>query len=431
MKGLSFITILFIGIFYTFLCKNLNEYLLSEEKEKEIVTITSDDEQALKEGTFYLWKKGGYIYIDTPVITITQGSLSITGTLEGGIIGIKQPNGEYPRLNFKEQRDSASIYTSGVDVVGSHKLIQNIIVEYAGTFGIFINGQQNTIDHVITRYNGESGIYISQGSYLNNFYYCYSYRNFLLPKNTRIADGFSIEFGAVDNTFENCFAWDNSHNGFGYHSDGRKVMEGSLSYHQSASWNNGNMNVFSGKYDLDNGKEIDKNLWTIQEILKSDPDFTKMYKNKKFDLSNAKINNISAEKFLADYIKEDYGNGFIFEQTQKDRINVDYCVSFDHKSKGYNDIKSQNATGSFTNTVGFNNYMNYNLSYSFSKWNNVWGWGSNEKDEISSKFVVKKPSDIKSAQKNFYSVRDKIIESVNANTFPNINFDRVIRDLNE
>ena len=94
------------------------------------------------------------------------------------------------------------------------------------------------------------------------------------------------------------------------HSDGRKVMEGSLSYHQSASWNNGNMNVFSGKYDLDNGKEIDKNLWTIQEILKSEPDFTKMYKNKKFDLSNAKINNISAEKFLADYIKEDYGNGF-------------------------------------------------------------------------------------------------------------------------
>ena len=92
---------------------------------------------------------------------------------------------------------------------------------------------------------------------------------------------------------------------------------------------------------------------------------------------------------MADYIKEDYGNGFIFEQTQKDRINVDYCVSFDHKSKGYNDIKSQNATGSFTNTVGFNNYMNYNLSYSFSKWNNVWGWGSNEKDEISSKFVVK------------------------------------------
>ena len=64
-----------------------------------------------------MWKKGGYIYIDTPIITITQGSLSITGTLEGGIIGIKQPNGEYPRLNVKEQRDSASIYTSGVDVV--------------------------------------------------------------------------------------------------------------------------------------------------------------------------------------------------------------------------------------------------------------------------------------------------------------------------
>ena len=57
MKGLSFITILFIGIFYTFLCKNLNEYLLSEEKEKEIVTIRSDDEQALRKVLFICGKK--------------------------------------------------------------------------------------------------------------------------------------------------------------------------------------------------------------------------------------------------------------------------------------------------------------------------------------------------------------------------------------
>ena len=437
MKCLSSINILFIIIFSIFPCKSLNNSSLSDEKEKEIVTIKSDDEEAIKEATFYLWKLGGYIYIDTPVITLTQGSLSITGTLEGGIIGIKQPNGEYPRLNFKKQRDASTfIYTSGIDVVGSNKKIQNIIVEYAGTFGIFINGQKNTIDHVITRYNGKSGIYISQGSYSINFNYCYSYRNFLLPKNTRIADGFSIEFGAFDITFKNCFAWDNSHNGFGYHYTNGKSMEGGLSYHQSGSWNNGNMDVFSGKYDFDNGKEFDKKLWTVQEILKSDTNFEKNYKNEIFNLKNAKINNISAEVFLIDYFKEDYGNGFTFgnEKNEKDSNNrrtVEYCVSFDHKSKGYNNNKSQNFTGSFTNNVGFNNYINYELPYSFSKWNNVWGWNSNAKDKLDPELNVKIPKDMKSAQKNFYSVRDKIIDVVNANKFPNINFNNVIRNLNE
>jgi len=440
IKSIFFISILFILNFYTFHCKNLKSRGLSEEKEekeeKEITIITSDDEQALKEATFYLWKLGGYIYIDTPVITIKEGSLSITGTLKGGIIGIKQSNGEYPRLQFIEGRKDSTIpYSHGVDVVGSNKRIQNIIIENAGSFGLFINGQQNTFDHVITRYNGESGIYISQGSDSNTFNYCYSYRNFLLPTNIN-ADGFTIEVGANNNIFDNCFAWENSQNGFGYHYYNGKNKNGELTYSHSASWNNGNLDVFSGKYDFDNGKELDKNMWTIQEILKSDKEFEENYKNKTFDLKNAKINNIAALKSFINYNNEDDGNGFIFGNEKNDptltnRRIVDYCVSFDHKLKGFNNNKSQNFTGLFTNCVGFNNNMNYELPYSFAKWSNNWSWDSKEKDKLDGEVKVKKPDDIKSTNKEFYSVRDKIIDAVNANKFPDVNFDKVIKGLSE
>ena len=49
----------------------------------------------------------------------TEGTISIIGTIEGGIIKVKQPNSEYPRLNFKEQRDSIRVFYQLVkDVVG-------------------------------------------------------------------------------------------------------------------------------------------------------------------------------------------------------------------------------------------------------------------------------------------------------------------------
>lgn len=433
-KITSFINIIFILNAFIIHCKNLKEEkTLSEE---EIITrITSDDEQALKEATFILWKLGGYIYIDTPVITLTQGSLSITGTIEGGLIGVKQPNGEYPRLNFEECREALpNVYNHGIDIVGSNKKIQNIIIENAGSYGIFINGQKNTIDHVITRYNGASGIYISDGSNSNTFSYCYSYRNFLFPINKN-ADGFTVEVGTDNNVFNNCFAWDNIQNGFGYYYYSGKIKYDEIAYSHSACWNNGNIDIFTGRYDFDNGKELDKNLWTIQKILKSDKNFEKNYNNKIFDLEKAKINNISAMEFFSDYNEENGGNGFIFgneknEQIQINRRSVDYCVSFDHKSKGFNSNESKNFTSLFSNCIGFNNNMNYDLSYTFQKWNNNWSWDSKEEDKFSIEVITKKPNDIISEKKNFYSVRDQIINAVSADTFPELNFDKVIKGLN-
>ena len=440
MKRIFLINIFLFFSFDSFQCKFLeNKALTREEEGKIIATITTDDESALRQATFYLWKLGGIIYIDTPVINFkTEGSISITGTIEGGIIGKKQQNGEYPRLNFKEQRDSTTtFYQSGINVVGSNKVIKNLIVENAGTFGIFVSGQKNTIDHVITRYNGQSGIFVSSDSDSNTFNYIYSYRNFHFDENNLIADGFTVEIGGINNIFNNCFAWENSQNGFGYYHFNGLHKNGALTYTHSASWNNGNIDVFSGKYDFDNGKDLDKNMWTIQQIIKSDENFENNYNNKIFNLEDVIINTKPANDYFSEYSKEDEGNGFNLgnERNEPSLINrrtVDYCVSFDHKSKGFNSNKSQNFTGLFSNSVSFNNNMNYDLPYSFVKWNNNWGWNSNEDDHFDLEVIVRKPSNMASAKKDFYSIRDQIIKAVYDNRIPeDINFDKVIKGLSE
>ena len=89
---------LYLSILFAFsICQILKGRALLEENV--IAIINSDDELALRNPTKTLWKSGGYIYIDTPVITLTKEDLSIGGNLGGGIIGVKLPNGQYPRLD--------------------------------------------------------------------------------------------------------------------------------------------------------------------------------------------------------------------------------------------------------------------------------------------------------------------------------------------
>ncbi len=86
-----------------------------------------------------------------------------------------------------------------------------------------------------------------------------------------MGNGFSHHLGATNNIYSYCFAWDNSNNGFHSYVYGEnEVNSTDITYLHSASWNNGGFEVFIGKYDYDNGKPLDKNLYTIQEIMKSD-----------------------------------------------------------------------------------------------------------------------------------------------------------------
>ena len=178
-------------------------------------------------------------------------------------------------------------------------------------------------------------------------------------------------------------------------------------------------------------------MWTIQQIIKSDENFENNYNNKIFNLDDAIINEKPANNYFSEYSKEDEGNGFNFgnelnEQSLINRRTADYCISFDHKSKGFNSNKSQNFTGLFTNSVSFNNNMNYDLPYSFVKWNNNWGWNSNEDDHFELEVIVRKPSNVISANKDFYLIRDQIIKAVYDNRIPeDVNFDKVIKGLSE
>ena len=104
-------------------------------------------EQAVKT----LNSKGGTVFIDTPVINLSSKCvLTLSGTEAGGIVGKKQSNDQYPRLDFKKARTEGS-NNPGIKINGSKKFVKYLIIENAKNKGIWITGNSNLIDHVISR----------------------------------------------------------------------------------------------------------------------------------------------------------------------------------------------------------------------------------------------------------------------------------------
>jgi len=409
--------------------------MLSIGENDAISTITKDDESELYNAVQTLNKSGGIIYINTPVINMTSKcQILLSGTSAGGIVGIKQSNGQYPSLNFKKARNE-NTKSPGIKITGSNQFVKYLIIEFAGNKGIWIKGSKNVIDHVISRYNDASGIQISHGADSNTINYSYCYRNCDVGNHGGGADGFSPKLTATNTVFNYCYSWDNSDDGFdAFDKEGN--ITNNLVINHSACWNNGNVDVFTGKYDYNNGKALDKNIWTIEQLIESDKNFESNYKNKKFSYSNGIINGEKAEEWVAKATKSMNPNGFKLGSafTPKDASiirNCDYCVVFDHKSKGFDNNNSQKCSGYFTNCVSFKNKINYTLPYTFVKWSNNWSWSALSSDQKNMKKTLKKPSNKESATKDFYSIRDKIIESVEENKFPDtVNFDKAIESLN-
>ena len=157
MKSITkrFISLLFLLILSIDLisCKFLEKNLASKYDDYEIIyVIKTDDESSFREAIDKLNQNGRIIAVNTKI--------NITSTTPGGIIGVIQPNGEYPRLNFKSQRNYAPQYPSALYIFGSNQFIKYLIIENSAYNGISILGHQNTIDHVITRYNYCNGIEI-------------------------------------------------------------------------------------------------------------------------------------------------------------------------------------------------------------------------------------------------------------------------------
>ena len=408
--------------------------MASLAEDDAITTITKDSESELLEAVETLNSKGGTIYINTPVINIsTKSTIKLTGSTAGGIVGMKLSDGTYPRIDFTKARDAGST-ARGFTISGSNQFIKYLIIENSGDNGIWVSGEKNLIDHVIARYNNDSGIQLSNEANGNVVNHSYSYRNCDVNTFGANADGFAPKLGATNTEFNYCYSWDNSDDGWdSYDKEGDNSA--TVIYMHCACWNNGNPDVFTGKYDYDNGKALDKNMWTIQQLIQSDSNFESNYKNKKFSTDKGKIAGVSASEWLSKAASAMNGNGFKFgskttAQSPSVTRKADYCVAFDHKSKGFDNNNSQKCTGIFSNCVSFNNKINYQLPYTFSKWENMWSWGATNKEQNSMSQTLNTPSNTNAAQKNFYSVRDEIVKAVYANTFPDtISFDEVIKKL--
>ena len=408
-------TVLFMTItFELFTCKKLVNNLRSflEDKDSDII-ISSDDESKLMDAIEQLDKKNRTIYINTTVINIKKNSMiNLTGDFFGGIIGLRQINGEYPRINFVNEDESKS----GINIIGSNKCIQFIIIEKAHGNGVSILGDYNFVNHVVSRYNYGSGFVVYGDNNVLN--YCYSYKNCDATIKSVNADGFRI-YGEKDNIFNFCFAWENANSGFNYVSTKNST---NLRYVHCGSWNNGNINVFTGKYDYDLGNVLDKNLWTIQEIIKSDSKFVTNYYNKKYNIDNAYLDGVKVKEWVAKVEPKMGGNGFTFgsqnsSQSSDAERSAFLCVAFDNKNGGFIDIVNHKYKAEIENCAAFNNYINYKLSYTFSKWSDNWSWASKDSDQLN-KVVAKKPNNADKLYKGFYSTRDNIVKATSQNIFP-------------
>ncbi len=437
---LKFLKINFKGNIYLYSEKNnIDIYKIQIESNPSSsnsnnLNITSNNELDLFSFVDIINDNGGTIYINTSLISVSSTStIPLLGSKSGGIIGIKQPDGTYPRIDFINARNKGS-FEKGFTINGTNKYIKYLIIENAGDNGIWISGSKNLIDHVITRYNSDTGIQLSADADSNTINYCYSYRNIDVKTYGTNADGFAPKLSASNTVFNYCFAWDNSDDGWdSYDKEGHNTS--SVTYKHSACWNNGNSDVFIGKYDYDNGNPLDKNLWSIQQIINSDPNFENNYNNRKFNISNATIEGENVDSWLSIAKKKMNGNGFKFgsnftEKSTNIKRIVDYCLAFDHKEIGFDNNNSENFSSFFTNCVSFNNKINYQLPYIFDKWSNNWSFNASKFDQKKMNESLKTPKDVDSVIKNIYSIRDKIIKEVYSNKFPdNINFDKIIDSL--
>jgi hypothetical protein len=428
-KKLFTIFLILLISFDAISCKNLASFA-----DATVATIKSDNEAAFLNAVKTLNKNGGVIYINTPIINIsTTSTIQLTSTKSGGIVGMKQASGAYPRINFKNARNKGST-ARGFTISGSNQYMKFLTIEHAGDNGIWINGSANTLDHIIARYNNDSGIQLSDNANGNTLNYCYSYRNCDVKTYGANADGFAPKLGATNTVFNYCFAWDNSDDGWDSY-DKPGDNSASVQYLHSACWNNGNPDIFTGKYDYNLGRSLDKNMWTVQQLMASDPNFEANYKNKKFSIAKGKIAGMSASSWLAKAQTEMNGNGFKFgskttvQSTSVKRKAV-YSVAFDHKSKGFDNNNSQKCSGYIANCVSFNNNINYQLPYVFEKWASNWSWNPIKADQSQQNQGLHVPKDKNGATKQFYAIRNKIITNCAASKFDDsVNFDNVIKGL--
>ena len=379
---------------------------------------------------------GGKIYVSGKDISCTAQLALSKSNANVSIIGVQNSDGTYPVLDFSSFREayigkSTSDAAVGIRITGSGYTLQNLIVEKAPDNGIQIKGTSagnNTVYNCITRYNNDAGLQITAGAYNNTIKFVYSYRNCDVYTIGGNADGFAPKLGAGSgNTFYGCYAWDNSDDGWdSYDKSGDLTPD--LTYTYCACWNNGNPDVFTGKYDYDKGNALDEDLLLVYLIEKQDSSFAKNYAAKKFSLPTSSFiatqsGKLSPAKWTSSQYYDGNPNGFKLGSaysSSKCVRTLTNCLTFEESSKGFDNNNSA-VTGYFKNCIAYDNGYNYYIApLTIKSFSNVLGFSGSNSDKLPSGYSVSTPSSSKqsSIRSSVESTRAYITSQCKADKIP-------------
>ena len=378
---------------------------------------------------------GGKIYVSGTSIACSGQIVLSKANSNVQIIGVQNADGTYPELDFSSFMSSyigkaSSDSAVGIRITGSNYTLQNLIVEHAPDNGIQIKGTSagnNKVSNCITRYNKDAGLQVTAGAYQNTIEYVCSYRNCDVYTRGGNADGFAPKLGAGSgNTFSYCCAWDNSDDGWDSYDKSGDVTP-DISYTYCAVWNNGNPDVFTGKYDFDNGNSLDENLLLVQLIEAQDSSFATNYANGQFSLpTNSFIQTDAGTISLSTWTGSSYDgnpNGFklgsAYSNSSATRT-LSYCLAFDESKKGF-DNNNSSVTGNFNHCIAFDNGYNYYIQpLTITGWSAVYGFSGTSSDKLPSGYSVSTPSTStqSSIRSTVESTKNAIIASCQANKIP-------------
>lgn len=391
------------------------------------VEVTTFDELADEAAKMANKSGGGTVYVNAKRIDCTARlNLSSISGNPVAIVGVVQEDGTYPVLDFTSFRESTIGSTGGtlvasgdahvgVRITGSNYTVKNLIIEKAGDNGIQIKNPNdldntanyNTVENCIVRYNNDAGLQITKRASNNVIKYVYSYRNCDVYTRGGNADGFAPKLGGgTGNKFYGCYAWDNSDDGWDSFDYDNGPYTYDLTYEECGVWNNGNSDVFTGKYDYENGKELDTNLFLVDLITKQDSSFSENYKNRNYALpSMAFINTDKGTLSVSAWAGASFGgnpNGFKMGSANSLGLSIrDFkrCFAYNHASRGF-DNNNSTQIAFLSNTVSFDNKTNnYSMpKYILKRWSNVIGFsGSNSLPSGYSSTSPSNASDIRAA----------------------------------
>ena len=292
-----------LGLLLLALCANATTYYVSTtgSDNNSGTSITSPFASITKAvstvsaGDVIYVREGSYSYS-------AKISLSKNGTSDNPIT-MEAYQDEKPVIDFSSMAFSSS--NRGFSLSGNYWIIKGLKVIKAGDNGMHVSGSYNTIENCVFFANRDTGLQLSNGASNNNIINCDSYGN-ADPTDYGDADGFACKLDVGDNNyFYGCRAWLNVDDGWdGYM---KEDTQPSTTLENCWTWMNG--------YFIDGSD------------------------------AGASAN----------------GNGF--KVGGSDNKDMDHhftlinCVSFDNKSKGFD---QNNNTGNmkFYNCTGFRNLSN-------------------------------------------------------------------------